>query len=125
MHDSSTHDHRKLAKERTDVFCFPCVYSVNRNNVPSILYSDKKSHHMGVPKVIWGSGATGFVLDVNGAYGLTEWASAITGEDLEKILIALRSDKFQSIIKSTSMAKSEFDWKMARLFCKDFWKSFI
>ena len=81
----------------------------------------------GIPKVIWGGGATGFIVDKKGKYGLTEWCSGITDdvENLENIKKCLDSEKFKIVIKATSVSKAEINIKILKHFKKDFWKEFI
>lgn len=80
-----------------------------------------------VPKVIFGSGATGFIVDEIGEYGLTQFAVGIVDdeENLPNIAKALDSQPFKRIVQATSMSKAELDRKILGLFKKDFWKEFI
>jgi hypothetical protein len=80
-----------------------------------------------IPKVVFGSGATGFIVDKNGDYGMTQWATGIVDdiENLENIVKVLNSDKFKDIILATSVSKCEINRKILKYFKKDFWKEFI
>jgi len=82
----------------------------------------------GKSKVIFGSGATGFIIDENGEYGLTQWATGIEDkiENLNQIKNVISSTKFMDeVIKATSVSKAEINRKILKYFKKDFWKEFI
>jgi hypothetical protein len=121
-------DKKWTDKIEDSVFKYPCVYSVNRKNIPTFRWSNTNKNGMfGIPKVIWGGGATGFIVDKKGKYGLTEWCSGITDdvENLENIKKCLDSEKFKIVIKATSVSKAEINIKILKHFKKDFWKEFI
>jgi len=81
----------------------------------------------GLPKVIFGSGATGFIIDAKGEYACCEFCTGIVDEveNLENIRIALNSAKFKEIILATSVSKAEINRKILKYFKKDFWKEFV
>ena len=82
----------------------------------------------GVKKVIFGSGATGFIVDKTGEYGMTQWATGIADDNLENldgIARALNSIGFKDFILSTSVSKAEINRKILKYFNKDFWKEFV
>jgi hypothetical protein len=123
------HDKKWVQKIKTDEYKYPVVYSVNRKNEATFHYSNKNDNgHFGYSKVIFGSGATGFIIDKQGEYGLTQWAVGIIDkkENLENIKNALNSRKFMDeVIKATSVSKAEINRKILKYFKKDFWKEFI
>ncbi len=117
-----------VENEKNETFQYPCVYSVNRQNQLTLKWSSTNENgHFGIPKVIFGSGATGFYVDKNGDYALTQWATGIVDEpeNLEKIASVLDSNEFKNIIKAMSMSKQEINAKVLSLFRKDFWKEFL
>jgi hypothetical protein len=81
----------------------------------------------GIPKVIFGSGATGFVVDSDGKFGLTQWCGAIVDdvENLDDISTALDTSKFNEVIRSCSVGKAEINVKILKYFNRDFWKAFM
>ena len=82
----------------------------------------------GQSKVIFGSGATGFIIDENGEYGLTQWATGIEDEieNLIHIKNVISSTQFMDeVVKATSVSKAEINRKILKYFKKDFWKEFI
>ena len=122
------HDKKHVNKSNDSNFIFPVVYSVNRDNVSTFHYSSINTNgHFKIPKVIFGSGATGFLVDSDGKYGLTQWAVGIADdvENLENIRQALNSSKFKDIILATSVSKAEINRKILKYFKKDFWKEFV
>jgi hypothetical protein len=126
IHSESAYEPRKkwMSSIKNDEYKYPCIYSINKNNIPSFKYSNiNDKGHFGISKVIWGGGATGFILDENGDYGLTQWASAITDDKNKLILIkkALESNTFNNIIKSISVSKQEINYKILKEFNKNFY----
>ena len=60
------HDKKWVKKIKDIEFKYPVVYSVNKQNKASFHYSNKNNNgHFGHSKVIFGSGATGFIIDEN------------------------------------------------------------
>jgi len=131
LHNESSYEVRKkwMSHIETEEYKYPCVYSINRKNEIKFKWSSLKSNGMfDKSKIIFGSGATGFIIDENGRYGMTQWATGI--EDKKEFLLniknALDSDKFKNeVIKATSVSKSEINRKILKYFKKDFWKEFI
>ena len=126
IHSESAYEPRKkwMSSIKNDEYKYPCIYSINKNNTPSFKYSNiNDKGHFGISKVIWGGGATGFILDENGDYGLTQWASAITDDKIKLKLIkkALESNTFNNIIKSISVSKQEINYKILKEFNKNFY----
>jgi hypothetical protein len=127
LHSESIYEPRKqwMSGSKTAEFKYPCIYSINRDDRPSLKYSKfNDKGHFGVPKVIWGGGASGFIKDDTGKYGMTQWASAIVDDvdKLEKIYNALKSDNFQKIIRAISVSKQEINYKIMKEFDKTFYK---
>lgn len=130
LHSESKYEVRRphMSHNKLDDYKYPCVYSVNRSNELTFKWSNTREKGMfNIPKVIFGSGATGFIVDKNGDYGLTQWATGIVDDvdNLENIAKALNSNKFKDIILATSVSKAEINRKILKHFKKDFWKEFI
>lgn len=130
IYSRSCYDTRKqfMRKHKDDVYKHPCVYSVNVADKATLYYSSNTTQgHFGIPKVIWGSGSTGFIIDQTGEFGLTQFAGAIVDdvENLEKIALAFKSDKFKDIIKATTVGFRQIEKRVLILFRKDFWKDLI
>lgn len=63
------HNKKWVSKYETKTYKYPVVYSVNKKNELTLQYSSIYSNgHFGISKVIFGSGATGFVTDKDGLY---------------------------------------------------------
>jgi len=129
LHSYSVYEIRKphMSKDENDDYKHPCVYSVNRNNEPTMYFSNVRLDFFGIPKVIFASGATGFIVDADGEYGLTQFATGVvdTLENLGHIAKALNSEAFKRIVEATSMSKAEIDRKILGLFRRDFWMDFV
>jgi hypothetical protein len=122
----SAYEPRKkwISKIKTKEFNYPIVYSIKRNGEITFRWSsiDTKGH-FGIPKVIYGGGATGFISDKKGEYGLTQWCSGIVAPPSEhnKIIEYLESNEFKKIKNALSVGKSEINTKILRLFKKSWW----
>lgn len=129
IHSESAYECRKswISKTQTDTFTYPVVYSVNRQHTATMRWSSRTDRgHFGIPKVIFGSGATGFIIDTTGEYGMTQWAKAITDdiENLVTIRNVLNSVEFKEMSEACSVGKAEINIKILKYFNKDFWKHF-
>lgn len=124
-------DKKNMAKNRTNEFQYPCVYTVkspDKGNTPTFWYSSEKKGHFGIPKVIWGNGATGVIVDKNGEYGLTQFAYAIIDdvENLENIKKAMQTERFiRNIMGFKHSLGDKYNRKIIATFRKDFWKEFM
>jgi len=131
LHSESSYEVRKkwMSHTNNEEYKYPCVYSINRKNDIKFKWSSLNSKGMfGKSKVIFGSGATGFIIDENGEYGLTQWATGIEDkiENLNQIKNVISSTQFMDeVIKATSVSKAEINRKILKYFKKDFWKEFI
>jgi len=122
-------DKKWTRKSSDSEYKYPVVYSVNRANESKFIWSslNNKEGHFGLPKVVFGSGATGFIIDANGDYACSEFCTGIVDDvkNLENIRLALNSAKFKEIILATSVSKAEINRKILKYFKKDFWKEFL
>lgn len=126
LHSESIYEPRKkwMSSTKDKEFVYPCIYSINKNNIPTFKYSNcNDKGHFGISKIIWAGGATGFIIDKDGIYGMTQWASAISGDhdSLDLIHKAMTSSEFPKIIKAISVSKQEINYKILREFNKDFY----
>ena len=82
--------------------------------------------HFGVPKVIYGGGATGFYSDENGDYAMTQWCTGIVAPKEEHSLIinVLNSQLFNQFKLALSVSKAEINTKNLRLFKAGWWHAF-
>jgi hypothetical protein len=123
-------DKKWTKKIKDDEYKYPVVYSVNRKHQAKFIWSNinTKEGHFKKSKVIFGSGATGFIIDEKGDYACCEFCTGIIDniENLNHIKIVLDSLKFKNeVIKATSVSKAEINRKILKYFKKDFWKEFI
>jgi hypothetical protein len=122
------HD-RKVVKTKTAEHKHPVAYQVSKLIGPVLLWSSRNDRgHFGISKLIWGdSAATGFYVDAEGKYGLTQFAYAIvdTPENLPLIKKALESNELKEIMKACSVGQEGMNHKIIATFRKDFWKDFV
>jgi hypothetical protein len=129
INDQSTYESRKkwMSKKETNEYKYPCIYSINSKNEISKIWScvnDKG--HFNVIKFIFSNG-NGYIKDIHGLYGLTQWAYAFKCnisemDDIEK---AFKSSNFKNIIDAINLTSNKYNYNVMKLFKKDFWKEFI
>ena len=120
-------DKKWTSKIKDDEYKYPVAYSVNRKNEIKLIYSNiNNKGHYKISKLIFGSGATGFYIDDEGNYSLSEFCTGIIDkkENLQKIKKAIETSKFISIIKAISVSKAEINRKILKYFKKDFYTLF-
>ena len=118
-----------VSETKTAEFKYPIVWQVSKLIGPVLMWSSRNDRgHFGIPKLIWGSSAaTGFYVDAEGKYGLTQFAYAIvdTPENLPLIKKAIESNEFKEIMKACSLGQEGINYKIIATFRKDFWKIFV
>jgi hypothetical protein len=132
IHDYSLYETRKswMSRTKTEEYKYPCVYTVNSKSKPSFYYSSKQHGHFGVPKFIWSNGrisSIGSYVDINGDYGLTQFAYAIVDkpENLPKIKEVFDSKDFRNLMELCAVGQLTVNYKVISIFKKDFWKVFL
>lgn len=128
-----TRYHRKykelVKEEKTDKFCYPLVHSIVKNG-PVLLYTNTTERGIfGIKnKVIINMGETLYsLLDLEGAYGMTECCFAIvcdSAEEAENVNRAINTKKFAQVVASTKWSNYKIEYKMFCYLRKDFWKLF-
>ena len=126
-------DKKNMLKNRTEEHIYPCVYSVLKDGTINYMYSSTNQNgHFGIPKVVLGNGANPTsTIDMNGDYGLTQFAFGIVDDinNLSTIQRAIKSEKFQKLNKATKYVATAGNPlvypKIISLFRKDFWRGFI
>lgn len=116
-----------MSKTQTADFKYPCVYSINGKNEISKKWSNRNNNgHFGISKFIFSNG-NGFFKDINGEYGLTEWAYAIQCniDQIDSIELVFNSNKFKNIIDAIHLTSNKYNYSILKQFKKDFWKEFI
>lgn len=126
LHSESIYEPRKthMNSLETSIFKYPCIYSINKNNKPTFKYSSiNNKGHFGISKIIWAGGFSGHLLDINGEYGMTQWASAIVDniDNLHSIKKAFETNIFKLIIKAINLSKQQ-EYKILKEFNKNFYE---
>jgi len=129
INDQSLYEPRKkwMSKIQSNEYKFPCVYSINSKNIISKKWSNRNDNgHFNVTKFIFSNG-NGYYKDINGEYGLTQWAYAIkcNKEDMDNVEKSFNSNKFNNIIDAINLTSNKYNYNVMKLFKKDFWKEFI
>tara|TARA_R110000822_G_scaffold145984_3_gene284972 strand:- start:10 stop:1329 length:1320 start_codon:yes stop_codon:yes gene_type:complete len=123
-------DKKHMSRTKTEEYKYPCVYTVNSKSELSFFYSSKQHGHFGVPKFIWSNGrisSIGSYVDINGDYGLTQFAYAIVDkpENLPKIKEVFDSKDFRKLMELCAVGQLTVNYKVISIFKKDFWKVFL
>jgi uncharacterized protein YdcH (DUF465 family) len=127
-HYHTLRDH--VVNYKDEEYKYPIVYYIKKNNICVFKYSNRNDKHFGIPKLIYSTGrptSAGFLLDLNGDYGITQFCSAIidSKENLIQMKKALDSMKFRDFCHSIHLGKLEINTKIIKLFKKDFWREFL
>lgn len=132
LYSSSEYETRleTSSKTKTSKFKYPIVYTVANKDKLNLWWSSEKKGHFGIPKVIWSNGrivSIGTIVDIDGKYGLTQFAYGIIDDpdNLNNIKKALDNPKFREIMEQCSVGELGINRKALALFRKDFWKEFI
>ena len=119
-------DKKHVSNIKNNEFKYPVIYSIDKSNEPNLRWSNTNDNgHFGLSKFIFSNGS-GFILDNNGIYGLTQWAYCIYDEPIffNKILKCFHNNKFKKIIKAIQLDSSTYNIKVMKLFNKNFYEKF-
>lgn len=124
-------DKINMSKDKTDIFKYPCMYTVPKGDIPNLFYSSVNDRgHFGVSKLIWSNGriiSVGSYIDEVGEFGLTQFSYAIVDsvENLKNIKKVFDSKEFRSLMEICAVGDMTINRKSIATFKKDFWKKFI
>lgn len=121
------HDKKWVSKIKNDEFIYPVIYSINKDNSLNLRYSNtNKNGHFEKCKFIFSNGS-GYYLDIDGNYGLTQWAYCIydSPENLNLIHKAFQTDTFKNFVKSLEIDSSKYNIETMKFLKKDFYLEFI
>ena len=119
-----------MSKNSNEEFIYPCVCNVAKDESITLMYSNtNQKGHFGTPKLICGGASSGsnFFIDENGSYGITQFSFGIVEESKNLINLkrAMKSLKFQEIVRNIPNNSQAINYKILSNFRKDFWKEFI
>jgi hypothetical protein len=120
-------DKNWLSKKKDNEFKYPCVYSINKNNEISLMYSNTNTKgHFGVCKYIISNGC-GSIKDIHGEYGCTQWSYYIKCdiEDMDYLDISFNNEHFLNLIDAVKLTSNKYNYVILKYLKKDFWKDFI
>ena len=133
IQSQSAYEIRKkwMSKKETSVFKFPCIYTVNSKDQPSLRWSStNEKGHFGIPKLIWSNGritSVGSFIDKEGEYGLTQFSYAIADDpkQLGDLKTAFDSSSFRSLMEACAVGQLSINFRVLKTFKKDFYKEFL
>jgi hypothetical protein len=118
-----------MSSIKTAVFKYPVVHSTTQKGTRFIWSSVNNKGLFNVSKVIFGeSGINDPIVDFKGKYGMSQGAMAIlinSKKEGDLIKIALKSDKFNKVVRACLWSSFRIDWRMFKSFRKDFYKEFV
>lgn len=130
LHSRSAYgsDYSHMHKEQTVEFKFPIVYYTYKDTSIRFMYSNTKERgHFNLPKVIWSDGISTPIVDVNGEYGIAQFAFAIIDEPKNLPFIQkamLHPDFIKLMLFSNGISGQRYDKKAISLFRKNWWKEY-
>jgi len=116
-----------VSKIKSDIFKYPCIYSINKSNELSLRWSSKNDKgHFDVIKYIISNGC-GLYKDTTGKYGCTEWAYHIKCniEDMDDIEKCFKNTKFLNIIDAVKLTSNKYNYVILKHLKNKFWKEFV
>lgn len=118
-----------VSKEQTEEFKYPCVYYTYKDGSLNLRYSSTNEKGcFNIPKVIWSQGISKPIVDIDGKYGINEFAFAIIDEpkNLPFIQKAMLHPEFIKLMSfSDGVSGQRYNRKAIALLRKDFWKEFL
>ena len=127
----------RVRKNRNDIFKYPVIDRIPMNSGVKYYYSNTRNNgHFNISKLILARAASSTILDLNGDYGMTQFAAGIvdTPENLVKIQKVLELNIFKTMKTDFcgiggSNKNAIIDglgrmFKFLKEFRKDFWKEF-
>jgi len=125
VYSTSAYETRKdfTSKEESEIFKYPLVHSTNSKGTTYYWSSRNDRGHFNIPKVIFSKNGYGNPeMDLLGKYGMTEYAMAITGSDLNKIYEILPSENMKKLEKALKWSLIAIEWRVFTSFKKNFYK---
>ena len=130
LFSTSKYETRKkwVSDKKSNKFKYPLIHSTTKKGIRYLYSNTNKNGFFGIPKVIFGDSGINksSIIDMNGKYGMTQHAMAIsdTKSNLPKIKKALDSDQFEEVLNACSWSNFQIDWRLFTYLKKDFWKYF-
>jgi len=132
-HTSNGGENCRTRNIKDEIFKYPCVYGLPIQGLKFFYSKTKNRGHFGIPKLILVKASTKSIIDLDGAYGMTQFAYGIidTPDNLIKIQKVVDSPETQSVIMSFAGLKDKRivdpngnTIKFIQEFRKDWWKEF-
>jgi len=129
INDQSLYEIRKkwMSKNKILNFTNPCVYSISSTNTISYTWSSENNRgHFGVSKFVFSNGC-GYIKDLDGIYGLSQWAYAFKCDEsnMDYIEKVFNSNKFKNIIDAIQLTSNKYNYSIIKIFKQDFLTDFL
>lgn len=112
-----------------DTYKHILIHTTPKDGIRYMYSSTNSNGHFGISKVIFGdSGIYHCIVDLDGAYGMTQHSMALEVDSLEEaenFKKALLSSKFSEFLESMMWSNYQIDWRLFLNMKKDFWKEFV
>jgi hypothetical protein len=119
-------DKKHTSREKRDGFPYPLIHSTTKSGINYFYSSTNQNGHFGVRKAIFGtSGIHDVVIDIDGAYGMTDNSIAIPIENYEdgsRLKDFLMSERFKNISNACSWSGYRVEWRLFTYFKEGFWR---
>ncbi len=128
LQSMSAYEPRKewISKVKTTEFKYPVLHSTPKDGHRFVWSNRNDKGFYGVKKIIFGdSGIYNPIIDIDGKYGMTQHAMALTIDNIEegeKISKVLCSPIFKKIIQACLWSSFAIEWGMFKDFKKNFYE---
>jgi hypothetical protein len=127
FNDQYTYEPRRswMSSNKNDLYKYPCVYTISKDNRISYKWSSLKKEHFGKCKFILSNGS-GYIKDPDGLYGLTQWAYAIycNSDELDTIEKVIHSRLFKTLVDATKLTYNKYNYSILRHLKQGWYKDF-
>lgn len=127
--DAGKYDARHLSKTKTKKNRHPIVHNITLRGLGLRYAKSKDKKHFKVPKVLLNFNERQYPYnDFEGKYGMSQLTFGIPIKSKgqgDKIIEAIKSDRFTEILEATKWSSFQTDYRMFYYFSPDFYKLFV
>ena len=129
-------DKTNTSDTKTEKFKHPVIYGQPVKGIKYVYANSKDKGHFGIPKLIIANASTNSILDLNGEFGMSQFAQAIVDkpDNLIRIQKVMETDKMRELktlfcglgnVNRNAIIDAQGNmFKFIAEFRKDFWKEF-
>jgi hypothetical protein len=122
-------DTKHMSNTESAEHIYPVVHTMAKRGIGLWYSNTKDKGHFGVPKVILNFNENLYpYLDSSGEFGMGQSSFGLPVYSIthgNELITALKSPKFNQVIKATKWGAFQTDWRMFTYFRDDFYKSFL